>query len=337
MKQSGTPPLISIIVPVYNVRDYLEKCLLSICGQTYGNLEIILINDGSSDGSGELCDSYARRDERIKVIHQANAGQSAARNRGLDIAQGELLGFVDSDDWIESDMYDFLYRLMTDNDADISICSHYRDKGGKSAVKYASGELFTFTRDEAIRALVIDKRVRNYAFDKLYKRRLFENIRFPLNRVYEDLAISYLVFYGAEKVVMREVAKYHYVIRAGSTTQGRYNPQKEYDLFLAVSEQSNFVQSKGIWDKTPIFVIQRGIHLMNHLMLIPSSPPAAEGIQEKVLLEMHKYDWLAWRQIGMACAIKRWGIYNHFSIYRNVYRFFRSIFKLRRHRIAKNN
>ena len=111
MENTETLPLISIIVPVYNVKNYLEKCLQSICGQTYKNLEIILIDDGSSDGSGELCDLFAQRDGRIKVIHQTNAGQSAARNRGLAVAQGELLGFVDSDDWIEPDMYEFLYHL----------------------------------------------------------------------------------------------------------------------------------------------------------------------------------------------------------------------------------
>ena len=167
MENTETLPLISIIVPVYNVKNYLEKCLQSICGQTYKNLEIILIDDGSSDGSGELCDLFAQRDGRIRVFHQANAGQSAARNRGLAVAQGEFLGFVDSDDWIESDMYEFLYRLLKENEADISICSHYRDKGKKSVAKYSSGEQFVFTRDEGIRALVVDRRIRNYVWDKL--------------------------------------------------------------------------------------------------------------------------------------------------------------------------
>lgn len=183
MKNTEALPLISIIVPVYNVKDYLEKCLQSICVQTYKNLEIILIDDGSSDGSGELCDLFAQRDGRIKVIHQTNAGQSAARNRGLAVAQGEFLGFVDSDDWIEPDMYEFLYHLLKENGADISICSHYRDKGKKSVAKYSSGEQFVFTRDEGIRALVVDRRIRNYVWDKLYKRRLFSGITFPLNRI----------------------------------------------------------------------------------------------------------------------------------------------------------
>lgn len=201
MENTETLPLISIIVPVYNVKDYLSKCLQSICGQTYKNLEIILIDDGSSDGSGELCDLFAQRDGRIKVIHQANAGQSAARNRGLAVAQGEFLGFVDSDDWIEPDMYEFLYCLLKENEADISICSHCRDKDGRSVAKYASGKQFVFTRDEGIRALAVDKHIRNYVWDKLYKRCLFSDIAFPLNRIFEDIAISYQVFYKAENIV----------------------------------------------------------------------------------------------------------------------------------------
>ena len=332
MEQKEAFPLISIIVPVYNVKDYIEKCLDSICGQTYKKLEIIVVDDGSTDGSGEICDKYAQLDSRIKVLHQSNAGQSAARNKALDIAQGEYLGFVDSDDWIEEDMYEFLYHLVKENQADISICSHYKDRGAKSVAKYASGKVFVFTRDEAIRALVIDKQVRNYLVDKLYKRQLFDNIRLPLNRVYEDLAVSYKVFYGATKVVMQEIPKYHYVIREGSTTQSKYNPQKEYQLFLAVSEQSCFVQNKGIWNKTPIFIIHRGLHLIDHIMLVDPSA-LTDSITKKVLQEMHRYDMIGWNKIGIPCAMKRWAIYNHISFYRIFYRFFRLMFKSKRHRL----
>lgn len=331
MENTETLPLISIIVPVYNVKNYLEKCLQSICGQTYKNLEIILIDDGSSDGSGELCDLFAQRDGRIRVFHQANAGQSAARNRGLAVAQGEFLGFVDSDDWIESDMYEFLYRLLKENGADISICSHYRDKGGNSVSKYASGERFVFTRDEGMRALAIDKHVRNYMVDKLFRRSLFAGIVFPVNRVFEDMAICYRVFYGAEKLVMQDTPKYHYMIREGSTMQSKYNPWKEYQLFLAVCEQNDFILAKGIWDRTPVFVIQRGLHLIDHIQLVERSF-AAEDIVNKVLFEIHKYDRFSWRHIGISCAIKRWMICNHLFLYRDIYRFFRLMFKSKRHR-----
>lgn len=331
MESTETLPLISIIVPVYNVKDYLGRCLQSICEQTYKNLEIILIDDGSSDGSGELCDSVAQRDGRIKVIHQANAGQSVARNKGLAIAQGKYLGFVDGDDWIEQDMYEFLYNLLVEEESDISICAHYRDKGRKSVAKFSSNQRFVFTRDEAIRALAVDQHVRNYMVDKLFKRCLFTDIVFPVNRVFEDLAICYRVFYEADKIVLQDTPKYHYVIRGGSTMQSKYSPQKEYQLFQAVCEQSDFILVKGIWDKTPVFVIRRGLHLIDHTMLLPDSM-ITEEVVRKVLQKMHEYDWLGYSRIGMVCAIKRWMIYNYPLLYRNIYRFFRLVFKSRRHR-----
>lgn len=332
MKQSEFLPLISVIVPVYNVSNYLEKCLLSICGQTYRNLEIILIDDGSSDGSGEICDLYAQFDERIKVIHQPNAGQSAARNRGLDIAQGEYLGFVDSDDWIEKDMYGFLYRLLAANEADISICSHYIETESKTKVRYSTRQLTCFSCEEAMRALVEDKRVRNYMWDKLYKRQLFDGIFFPENRVFEDIAISYHVFYKAHRVVIQDSPKYHYLKREGSTTQGRlYHQEKEYMLFLTVYEQVKFVQEKNIWDKAAYRVHERGIHLIDHTMMLPSSS-LADTVIHDVLAKMQEFDTVSCAQLGFACMLKRYMIYYHLNVYRVVYRFVRMFFKSRRYK-----
>ena len=121
MNTNISGPLISLIVPVYNVKDYLKTCLQSILEQTYKNLEIILVDDGSDDGSSGICDEYARMDQRIKTIHLPHSGVSAARNAGLAAATGELLGFVDSDDWIDHDMYQYLYALMQEHDADVSV------------------------------------------------------------------------------------------------------------------------------------------------------------------------------------------------------------------------
>ena len=185
---------VSLIIPVYNTVKYLRRCLESAVSQTYENMEIICVDDGSTDGSEKIVDEFAARDGRIIAVHQENRGESNARNTGLRIASGDYIGFMDCDDWIEPDMYEFLYHLLKANGADISICSHYRDKGGKSVAKYASGEQFVFTRDEAVRALAVDKHVRNYMVDKLFKRSLFAGIVFPVNRVFEDLAICYRVF-----------------------------------------------------------------------------------------------------------------------------------------------
>lgn len=331
LEKNKTLPLISIIVPVYNVKDYLEKCLKSICGQTYQNLEIIVVDDGSTDGSGELCDVFAQSDSRIKVVHQSNGGLGAARNKGLDIAIGEYIGFVDSDDWIDSDMYQFLYELMDTSKADISICSHYVEKSNKTKIKYSSDKVLSMDPIEAIRLLAKDKIVRNYAWDKLFKRDLFKDLRFPENCWFEDLAVMYKVFYKAQKIVMQGRPKYHYLVRENSIMGSKYNPKKEYHLFLGICKQNDFIQEKKLWGQTPVFVIQRGVHFIDHMMLLPFSETTEELI-EKVLSKLHQYDRISWRQLGIALAIKRFFIYYHLSYYRFMYRFFRLLFKSKRHR-----
>lgn len=337
MRDTESLPLISIIVPVYNVRDYLEKCLQSICGQTYRNLEIILIDDGSFDGSGELCDWFAQKDARIKVVHQRNAGQSAARNKGLEMAQGEYLGFVDSDDWIEPDMYAFLYRLSEKNDADISICSHYIETGVKTRVKHSSGRCSVFSREEAIRTLVKDKRIRNYMWDKLFKRSVFDGIRFPVDRIYEDILITYQLFYKARKIVMKDCPKYHYLKREGSTTQEKwYNYETEYQFFRAVCEQVEFVQEKNIWDKASYCVLERGIHLVDHLMMLPPSSEI-DAVINDVLIRMREVGKVSWPQLGVANIAKCYLIYNHLESYRTVYRFVRTFLKSRRYQFLQSH
>lgn len=331
MDEAETLPLISIIVPVYNVKDYVEKCLDSICGQSYFNLEIIVIDDGSTDGSGEVCETYASKDKRIKVIHRRNGGLSAARNEGLDVATGEFVGFVDSDDWIDLDMYEFLYQLLKAEEADISICSHYVEKSGKTKVKYVSDEVLNLISLDAIRLLVEDNIIRNFAWDKLYRRSMFENLRFPQGRYFEDMAIMYRVFYQARKIVMKGHPKYHYMIRDNSITGSKYHSEKEYHMFLAICEQDAFIQEKRLWDKTPLFVVRSGVHLIDHIMLVPDSSDNRDIIND-VLGKMHRYDGISWLKLGMATAVKRWAIYRNISRYRSVYRFVRSVFKSKSHR-----
>lgn len=332
MENTETLPLISVIVPVYNVKHYIGKCLQSICGQTYKNLEIIVVDDGSTDGSGEICDSFARLDLRVKVIHQSNGGQSAARNSGLLLATGKYLGFVDGDDWIDADMYESLFRLMVEADADISVFSHYKEKQGKTIVNNSSGKVSVYTRDEALRALVEDKRIRNYVWDKLFKRNLFKDISFPLNRVFEDIAISYRVFYRAKKVVVQDTPKYHYVVRDGSAMQSAYNPLKEHNLFQGVYEQVHFVMEKGIWGKTAaVYVLRRGIRLIDHVSMLEPSPVTKEVVAD-VLDKMHEFDDVKTARLGFSLAVKRWLIYHDRATYRVIYRCVRSLFKSKRHR-----
>ena len=205
---------ISIIVPFYNVEKYAPKCIESIINQTYTNLEIILVDDGSPDTCGKICDDYALKDGRIKVIHKKNAGLSDARNVGIKEATGKYIGFVDGDDYIEKDMYKYLYNLIKENNADISICGVeevYED--GSIQDEKAKESIEILSKEDAIKELLLDKKVRSHAWDKLYKRELFENIEYPYGRKMEDIATTYKLFDLSNKIVIGEEIKYYYLQR----------------------------------------------------------------------------------------------------------------------------
>lgn len=221
--------LISIIVPVYNVEKYLEKCVNSILKQTYKNIEIILVNDGSKDNSGKLCDEFSKKDLRIKVIHKENGGLSDARNAGLKIAKGSYIGFVDSDDYIKEDMFETLYKLSKDNNSDISIVSFYELYDGKVIGVRDSKKLEIMNKIDALKELLIDTNIQSYAWNKLFKRELFNNIEFPVNKNFEDIATTLLLFEKAEKVVLLEDPKYYYVRRNDSIIGVKnYKTYKDY-------------------------------------------------------------------------------------------------------------
>lgn len=322
-------PLISLIVPVYNVRNYLRSCLQSIVEQTYHHLEIILVDDGSDDGSSEICDEYARKDSRVKVLHLSHEGVSAARNAGLEAATGELLGFVDSDDFIDVDLYEYLYNLLLANEADIAACTYLLEQEGRpSKIINNTGELYLFSRKEIMRALVKNDLVKNYLWAKLFKRNLFDGLSFPVGRVYEDVAVLYKVFYRSEKVVLSCVSKYHYMIHKNeSITRGGYDPVKEYHYFLSLYEQDRFIQKEeGLGNESSVSVLKRGIHLINHTLLCPLSP-AFEDIIEETMQKMHEYRHITACQLGISMAIKRYILCHHFRFYRMLYRAYRAVFK----------
>ena len=204
---------ISIIVPVYNVEAYLERCVESILKQTYTNLEILLVNDGSTDKSGELCDKLALRDHRIRVIHKENGGLSDARNRGIDEASSNLIGFIDSDDYIDEDMYETLYRQMVASKADLSMCGHYD-------VYHQIPELMP---EEAIKMVMEAKILSVTAVNKLYKKALFEQLRFRIGKIAEDAFIMVDLIHQCSKIVATNEKKYYYVHRENSITTQKFS------------------------------------------------------------------------------------------------------------------
>lgn len=189
----NSEPLISVIVPVYNAKAFLDQCLESITAQTYRHLEIIVVDDGSTDGSGEMCDHWAGRDDRIRVIHQPNGGHSAARNAALDIMTGQLVMMVDSDDIIHPEFTARLLQVMNGHEADIAVGGYLAFYGDKPAFPMIAGNapVRDYNQQEAMLAVFYQQGLTHSPWGRLFKASLFEEIRFPLGIIYEDLAIIY--------------------------------------------------------------------------------------------------------------------------------------------------
>lgn len=230
-------PLISIIVPIYKVEIYMQRCIDSILNQTYQNLEVILVDDGSPDNCGDICDKYAIKDNRIKVIHKSNGGLSSARNAGIDIAKGDFFGFVDSDDWIEADMYESLYDALIRHNADISICGRYIVNSENIITSSDDEKIQILNRYQGLSELVLNYEdgIKNYAWDKLYKRELFKSIRYPEGKFYEDIFTTYKLFSVANKIVHTKSPKYYYLLR-GDSISGTDTPSKAYDFYIGSIE-----------------------------------------------------------------------------------------------------
>lgn len=221
---------ISIIVPIYNGENYIDKCIQSILNQTYSNIEVLLINDGSSDNSKKICEEYEKKDNRIKLINKENAGPGSAKNTGINHATGDYIGFVDSDDYIEKDMFEVLYNLSVENDADISMVAFTKVVDGKkmNTINF-SGETIIYNKIEAMKELFLDREIKNYSWNKLFKKELFEGVRFPEKLKYEDVDITYRLFEKINKLVYKKVSKYYYVQRGNSIVNSNlYNNLKDY-------------------------------------------------------------------------------------------------------------
>lgn len=234
--------LISVVVPVYNVQKYLEKCVQSIIAQDYKNLEIILVDDGSTDESGKICDSLADRDNRIKVIHKKNGGLSSARNAGIDIATGNYIGFVDSDDFIEKEMYSILMENIKKYDSSISICSFkYVFDNGKEYSNFKVKKEYSFEFFDAIKEMNTFEKFDMSACTKLFDMKLFENIRFPEGKLSEDFYIMYKLFERSRKVSYTTLPLYNYFQRKNSITKSK---RINHDFEKAAFEQMKYLEDK---------------------------------------------------------------------------------------------
>lgn len=246
--------LISVIVPVYMVQDYLPACIESIINQTYKNIEIILIDDGSKDESGKICDYYKNKDSRIQVVHKENNGLSVARNIGINEANGNYILFVDSDDTIKPQMIEFLYKPIKDGLADISVCKFKRVTGNENSLykmyDYCKPVLISNHEERTDYFFGEDTRLDfTVVWNKLYPISYFKNVRFPIGKIHEDEFVSYKLLEKASKVAYFNIPLYNYVIRNNSIT-GTSFKKENIDLFEAYSERIEHYLEIGQYDWT---------------------------------------------------------------------------------------
>ncbi len=248
MRNEMDKPLLSVIVAIYNIENYIEKCICSIIEQSYQNLEILLIDDGSTDQSGHIADRYAEMDHRIKVIHKANGGLSDARNAGIDVCTGEYIAFVDGDDWIDKDMYSHMLTAIIKEDADMGIC-RYRQIYRDNIVDESTGMIRSMEGRQALTCFIKEEddiQIQNAAWNKVYKRVLLGEQRFPVGKWYEDIVYTTILLSKVQRCVYLDSAYYNYVLeREGSIMSKGFSEKILSDQIPAYLEKGEFLRDIG--------------------------------------------------------------------------------------------
>lgn len=281
---------ISVIVPVYNMEKYLSRCMDALLAQTYENLEIILVDDGSKDRSPAMCDEYAKQDFRVKVIHKENGGSSSARNRGIDAATGAYIGFLDSDDYPDLDMYETLYRVIKEKDADVAqtMSKDFDEEGNLVKDAYKSGGAVTFLpKEEMFRLLMLHVGDSSFC-TKLVKADLMKKLRFPEKKLNEDFKLVLDLLQHVEGVYSIEESKYNIILRGGSNSRNSFS-EVFYNSIIENSDTAYAMMEEQFpeleEETTRFYYIQR----MYYLLHIPVSLMTKENqMYQKVIKEVKK-------------------------------------------------
>lgn len=241
-------PIISIIVPVYNVEEYLQRCIDSILNQSFKNFELILVNDGSTDNSLKICKEYLLNDPRVKIINKENGGLSSARNAGINIAKGRYIGFVDSDDWINKEMYKILYELCEKNNSDIAECRYTVTTGNEMNLDNSSNLITILNNEEAIKSLYTNTSYGSVvSWNKLYRCELFKDIKFPEGKLNEDQFTTYKLYYKSNKIVSIDKVLYYYFQSTKSIMRSEFT-LKKLDAIEAIESSHKFFEENNLYD-----------------------------------------------------------------------------------------
>ena len=285
-------PLISVLVPVYKTKDYLRRCVESILNQTYGNLEIILVDDGSPDDSGVLCDQLAQEDRRIRVVHKANGGLASARNAGIDAMNGEYAAFVDSDDHIAPDMIQDLYDLCRKHQAEIACCGIERvnDQGHVNYFNEKTKDFLVLNREEAMAELLANYRVTNSVCDKLIHKSIFDGLRLTEGYIYEDFDVMYRCIHRADRVVYTGAPYYKYYMSQGSILRSAFNA-KQFDLVLVARKRLSFFEQEypQLLDVIRVKFLEMGLEMLYQSYNTPSCKVLHQELEAELRQMLRAY------------------------------------------------
>lgn len=279
---------ISVIIPIYNVEKYLPKCIDSVINQTYGNIEILLINDGSTDNCGLICDHYADKDNRVNVIHKENGGLSSARNVGLSLAEGRYIAFLDSDDWIDPEMYKVLIEALERTGADIAACGFKEVYQNKIIVQSYSGFETIYDKINAINSLFDEtKNIRFEVWNKVFKKEIIGDIRFKDRQVFEDVYFDRNVFLKMNSLVYVDKPMHNYLKEREGNTNSHFSDAKlsvfkEFDDFIDELKVVGMVDSSR---KLEAFALHTSITLFCGAVQLHASKSTKKKLRE----EHYKY------------------------------------------------
>ena len=321
-------PLVSVILPIYNIEQYLDRCMDSVLHQTWSELEILMVDDGSTDSCGALCDSYATLDDRVRVIHKENGGLSDARNCGIAAARGEYITCIDPDDHVDPDYVEYLMDLILRHGTPMSIAQHrVLFRNGRIEDHGGEGEEGLSAR-ECIERMCYHEVIDTSAWGKMYRRDLFDDVRYPVGRIFEDIGTTYKLMMQCEEIAVGMASKYSYVFHVGSIVTGAFNPHK-LDLLPMTDQMARDVLAR--WPELEPAVLRRRVYAristLNQLPAISSAEDSADvkAAREMILRFIKKYrrrvladpraprrDKIALRLLGLGYPAYHvgWGLYS---------------------------
>lgn len=315
---------ISVVVPIYNVEKYLKKCVDSIVNQTFSDLEIILVDDGAKDSSGQMCDELAKEDSRIKVIHKQNGGLSDARNVGLEKATSEYVLFIDSDDYIALNMVERLYELHQKYNVDMTACGVYNVYSSGEKPQYGKIEEFVCDNIDAYAHILVGKKIPGTICNKLMKREKIKDLRFPVGKLYEDAFFTISLMQNIKKVAVTTEPLYYYFHRVGSITTTSFK-KKDMDIVEAYQQTMDLVKEKypQITNEAEFRLIWAYFTVLDRMLLIDDYKKLAEYpkviryLKKHILSVLRSTEFYKTRKIGAIVLFINVRLYRILVLYNN--------------------